>query len=530
MQLTTQQQAFIDALLNTTANIALVARAGCGKTSTILIAVEEIARKHEGEQVETLIVAYNKDVAEEVRGKLLDRGIKGRVAEAKTSHSLGQSLLYRQKPTLDPSKVRRLIQAHYTVNNTVVQNEWLAYSAQIAKLVSLAKQEAFGHFTPVSDRAAWFDLADKHDVNGFDRSTDIETVVSYAQTIYSESLKQRDVIDFDDMILHPLVFNLTTKFKKQYIFVDEAQDTSKARQAIIRKFLADDGRIIVVGDDRQAIYGFAGADSDALPNLISTFDCTVLPLSITFRCGKAIVRKAQKYVPDITAADTNEEGEVLHLDGLPTDLAPGDAILCRNTAPLIERAYALMRSGRACKVEGRDVGQGFVALTKRWKVTTISALLGLLEAYERREVSKAQSKLDDSKVEAIRDQCETLREICNAVIASGKTQVSDVLAFIDNLFADGAENCVILATYHRSKGREWDRVYLYEHDTRCPSRAARQPWQQQQEANLAYVAITRAKSTLAYIKTTDPKRLEKFIRESSTTTRGYLPRFFTGEN
>ena len=56
-----------------------------------------------------------------------------------------------------------------------------------------------------------------------------------------------------------------------------------------------------------------------------------------------------------------------------------------------------------------------------------------------------------------------------------------------------------LATYHRSKGREWPRVFLFEHAARCPSRAARQAWQQVQEANLAYVAITRAKQTLAYV-------------------------------
>jgi len=58
---------------------------------------------------------------------------------------------------------------------------------------------------------------------------------------------------------------------------------------------------------------------------------------------------------------------------------------------------------------------------------------------------------------------------------------------------------VTLATYHRSKGREWTRVFLVEHSTRCPSPYARQPWQQNQEANLAYVAVTRAMATLVYV-------------------------------
>ena len=72
--------------------------------------------------------------------------------------------------------------------------------------------------------------------------------------------------------------------------------------------------------------------------------------------------------------------------------------------------------------------------------------------------------------------------------------------FIHSLFADGVDNCTTLATYHRSKGREWERVILYEHSERCPSKAARQQWQKEQEDNLAYVAITRAKSTLVFYK------------------------------
>lgn len=74
-----------------------------------------------------------------------------------------------------------------------------------------------------------------------------------------------------------------------------------------------------------------------------------------------------------------------------------------------------------------------------------------------------------------------------------------MVEFIERLFADGMDNVVTLATYHRSKGREWDRVVLWEHASRCPSKAARQEWQLEQERNLAYVAFTRAKKTLVFV-------------------------------
>src|SRR5258708_36261347 len=95
----------------------------------------------------------------------------------------------------------------------------------------------------------------------------MEGIVEAAQAIYRESLAQTGIIDFDDMILFPLVKNLRVKFGKDLLFLDEAQDLSRARQALAKKFIKPGGRIVIVGDDRQAIYGFSGADAAALDNL-----------------------------------------------------------------------------------------------------------------------------------------------------------------------------------------------------------------------------------------------------------------------
>lgn len=509
--LTAQQQAFISALTGTSNHLALVARAGCGKTSTILEGVDAIAKKYP--RAEQLVCAFNKSIADEVAEKLRERGhTDWRTVQAATLHSLGFGLLkFMFKPKIDEKKVRIIVQdlaaqAERGFNEPgldEVAQTCQAYGAQVEALVKYAKQAGVGFFNdlPIGNVAVWHHLADHFDVNGLDDTTEADLVVGAAQEVYRRSLKQTDVIDFDDMILFPLVKNLRVKFGKDIIFLDEAQDLSRARQALARKFLKPNtGRMIVVGDDRQAIYGFSGADADALPNLISGLGATVLPLSITWRCPKNVVALAQSYVPDIQAAETAPEGLVERVAALPDDLAPGDAILCRNTAPLITAAYKLIRSGVACKVEGRAIGEGLISLANRWKVKNIDTLLTRLEAYEGREVEKAMAKGNDSKVEEIQDKCETLRQICSAVTLKGGSTVADVGAFIHSLFADGAEDVVILATYHRSKGREWERVFLWEHSERCPSKAARQEWQLAQEDNLAYVAITRAKRELYFVE------------------------------
>lgn len=498
MKPTVQQSAFLTTLTTTSSNIALVARAGCGKTSTILMGVDAIRKALPGASV--LVCAFNKAIAEEVGEKLKAAGHRDwKTVKASTLHALGFGLLkFAFSPDVNEKKVKNLIAAH----NDEVYKE---YSAQIAQLVKYAKGAGFGFFSDkqINNVVAWADLADHFDVNGFDETTEMEKVISAAQTIYRESLAQTNVIDYDDMILMPLIRNLVVKFPFDVVFLDEAQDLSPARQALARKFVRPrTGRMIVVGDDRQAIYGFSGADAQALPNLIKSLNATVLPLSVTWRCPKTVVAAAQRFVSDIVAADTAPEGSVTSLKDLPADLAIGDAILCRNSAPLITLAYAMIREGKPCKVEGRSIGEGLITLASRWKVKSVDALLTRLDTYEAREISKAQAKDNEAKIEEVSDRVGTLRAICEAVTLSGKTALSDVVAFIENLFSDGDTNAIILATYHRSKGREWERVFLFEHAERCPSKAAKKQWQYEQEENLAYVAFTRAKRDLIFIDPT----------------------------
>lgn len=502
MKATPQQQAFLNALATTTANLALIARAGCGKTSTIMMAVDQEVRRNS--RLEVLICAFNKAIEVEISEKLKAAGYDWRAVQAKTVHSLGYGLLkfLFNNPKIDEKKVRDIVRAQ---NDDIC----VVYGDQVEQLVGYAKQSGFGFFPElaIGNTAAWHELADHYDVNGLDDTSEADAVVEAAQKVYRLSLQQTDVIDFNDMILMPLVKNLRVKFGKDLVFVDEAQDLSRARQALIRKFVKPHtGRMVVVGDDRQAIYGFAGADAAALPNLIQNLNAQEFPLSITWRCPKAVVKLAQGLVPDIEAAPSAIDGAVTGCNGyeatqaLIGSLGPQDAVLCRNMAPLVEVAFQLIRAGKPAKVEGRAIGDGLAALAMRWKVKTIEAFLNRLSNYRDREMQKAMAKGNESKMAEVEDRCETMRVIAQACLDTGRTEVTDIVAYIRDLFADDARGATILATYHRSKGREWPRVILWEHGERCPSKAARQDWQLQQEDNLAYVAFTRAQRELVMVE------------------------------
>jgi superfamily I DNA/RNA helicase len=508
MNLTAQQTAFVDTVVRQERNVALIARAGSGKTSTILAAVD--ALRASSSTLTVAVCAYNKAIEVEISAKLKARGhTDWKVTGAQTAHAMGWGLVRFafRNPKIEKNKVRDLAYAILdAVQPSPFQSTLRQYGSQVLELVSKAKQEGVGFFDdqPIGSVDTWARIAEHYDINGLNETDAVEAVIAAAQHLYKLSLAQTDVVDFDDMVLFPLVKNLRVKFTKDVIFLDEAQDISRARQALVRKFLTPGGQLHIVGDDRQAIYGFSGADAQALENMIEALDSVILPLTVTFRCPKAVVALAQQIVPDLEAADDARDGEVSRVD--IAELAriafvPGQAILCRNTAPLVAAAYSLIRRGIAAKVEGRDIGIGLAKLAKRWKVDLIEDLLPRLENYRVTEMQKAVAKGSDARAEQVADKVDTLVEICTAVQARGQHTVEDVVKFIGDLFGDDVDPkaCVTLATYHRAKGREWGDVFLVEHHQRCPSKAARQPWQQRQESNLAYVAFTRAMRTLTFL-------------------------------
>jgi len=68
---------------------------------------------------------------------------------------------------------------------------------------------------------------------------------------------------------------------------------------------------------------------------------------------------------------------------------------------------------------------------------------------------------------------------------------------IKGIFSDEVKG-IILSTIHKAKGLENDRIFFLAPEL-IPSKYATQPWQYEQEQNLFYVAVTRAKHELIYV-------------------------------
>jgi superfamily I DNA/RNA helicase len=480
-----QQTTFIDWCDSGAGNAVLEAVAGSGKTTTLLAGAIKMAKR--GKKV--AICAYNKKIADEIRGKLEDLGIEWKQVRAGTMHSFGFNAIRKTfgEVQVDEKKCDTLF-AEMQPNHP--------WHSVIVRLVSMAKQQAFGAIGRINDFTAWRNIIDHFEmVDESLTEEQEEEIILQAIALLKKSNGMTQIVDFDDMVYLPLIHPCRF-FRYDVVIIDEAQDTNPARRELAKKLLAPRGRLIAVGDPCQAIYGFTGADNDSLDIIAREFSCQRLPLTVTYRCPKKVVEFARQWVSHIEAHADNAEGEIRSLAFADFIKSPQEgAILCRTTKHLVSAAFALIRAKIACRIEGRDIGKGLVKLAQKWqKVKTIDAFDARLEKF----LENTRKNMADrpKKLELIEEQAATLRVIMEECRRQQKTQMADVVDFVTELFADNVQEKIVLSTIHKAKGREWNHVFWLNRASTCPSPYATQAWMRQQEANLQYVAATRAMMTL----------------------------------
>lgn len=193
------------------------------------------------------------------------------------------------------------------------------------------------------------------------------------------------------------------------------------------------------------------------------------------------------------------EGEVRTLPSyLPSTFTLGSIVLCRNTAPLVSFAYSLLSRDIPCRILGRDIGARLIAVVKKMYAANLEDFRSRLSVWREREISVLESQ--GRSPESIEDQYSCLVFFCESLDENSRS-IASLIAKIELMFTDdngGNESRVTLSTIHKAKGSEFNTVFLLDKNL-IPSRYAKLPWQQVQEKNLLYVAITRAMEKLYYI-------------------------------
>lgn len=485
------QAAIFDWVLAGAGNGIVRAVAGSGKTTSLVGAARLLPAA-----TSAIFVCFNKHVAEALTVKL-----KGTSMIAKTLNSVGAGMLYGAlgRTTLDDRKYTTLCREH-------VAREAMAWTIMghdvdekedrktLKAMVDMARET----MTDTRDSLAMRAMCARFNIP-------FKSFLSAAVPVIlrkgDDMARKAGVIDFKDQLYLPVVWGLRCR-TYDFVMLDECQDNSQVKLAIVRMLMGKNARLLAVGDPNQSIMAFAGADATAYDDIRRDFDCCEIPLSICYRCPATVVALAQTLVPEIVARPHAPQGIVRRTTEarLGQELHEGDMVLCRMTAPLISLLFDLLRQGISARVKGRDIG---AKLNERLDSIakldgfTFANLMEWMTAWRDMQVNiMSQGDGNEAQVAAFMDEMEALR-ICYLAFPQSAA-LADLQASIAGLFSDDRAS-VTLCTVHKAKGLENERIFILRPDKLPLTWKGQTPAEAAQERNLLYVAITRALAELVFV-------------------------------
>lgn len=278
------QEDIFDEVEEGTSHMVVDAVPGSGKTTTLI----EVARRLDG-MGNVLLLAFNRHIADELNGKI---GSANRQARAKTVHSVCYGTLAKglgMSLDVQTSKYSNLCKAWITenANSRVVEREPMGPIAARILSDSIGGFElGHGYATNTIEEVIPYNIrselktAMKHILNlirlnliepddrdGIQAIIDkhglaegleeIELIIPGIPIVLQRGIdmaEQFGIVDFTDM-LYLVVKRGYRPYRNQFVLVDEAQDLSPAQLELVMMCVAKRGKLVFVGDKRQAIYG-----------------------------------------------------------------------------------------------------------------------------------------------------------------------------------------------------------------------------------------------------------------------------------
>lgn len=490
-----QQQDIFDWFKSGNGNLLVRARAGTGKTTTILKAIEYAPDE------KILLAAFNKRVAEE-----LNQRLKNRKASAKTLHSIGYACVNKrwhgvqvdQSGDRADKLVGKAIEelAGELFPETTKQVEVSMAVLRLASKIFTSTREIAPFARNVDDVSdVMYTLDQLPELYMEDQGWTVDVLAQVTLRAMELALVKDTHIDFADMIYIPLR-NDWVKGIFDMVVIDEAQDMNDGQLELAERVCKIGGRIVVVGDDRQAIYAFRGADANSIDRLKAKLRAWELSLTTTYRCPQQIVDYAACLVPDIKAKPGAPQGTISSIPSteLASVVKPGDFVLSRSNAALVKACLALLRVNIRAQIVGRDIGQRLANIAKKLNARDLIHFHSRLKDWANKEIDRAKKADRKARIQLVMDQAETLK-----TLAMGISRIEQLYERIDQLFGDPSATFVICSTVHRAKGSETDRVYVLQDTLYTMGKTL-------EEENIEYVAVTRTKDKLIWVNGFNPRK------------------------
>ncbi len=272
----------------------VLAGAGSGKTSVITTKIAYLVQECGMSARRIAAVTFTNKAAREMKervGSML-KGKEGHGLTVSTFHTLGLNIIrgelkalgYRPGFSLfDPEDAKALLRDLMNKDAQVDADQINAVQHQISQWKNdlVLPGQALSH-----------------------AADDDEQYAARVYEAYVRHLKAYNAVDFDDLILLPVVLlrddpEALARWRRKihYMLVDEYQDTNISQYLLVRLLMGERSTFTVVGDDDQSIYAWRGARPENLVTLGEDFPrLKVIKLEQNYRSTGTILRAANTLI------------------------------------------------------------------------------------------------------------------------------------------------------------------------------------------------------------------------------------------
>jgi superfamily I DNA/RNA helicase len=483
---TEQQQQAIDALLSPVCrSLQLRACAGAGKTSTLVLMAEAYIAP-------SLYLAFNKAAVEEGK-KRFPSHVRCSTTHSAAYAAFGSKMRNKlQRPSgkyVNVAGTSSEIARFFGIASYALDEVMVLTPACIGLMVkqTVARFESSADTSLSLDHVVLGDTRAK--LENFKGATKAikKVVLAYAKKLWDERCNFNSIV----LATHDTYLKLFQLSKPVFsgmdvLYVDEFQDTTPCVMDIVRNQMPH-MKVVMVGDARQAIYGWRGA-VNAMEVMESEVDAVKM-LTKSFRYGQRVADVATAILQGDMTIEGFEKIESrvgFAGEGIVDRSKPYTRLFRTNAALLVDAIEAVrQRIPVAIEIDTSD----FVKL-----------LQSAIALYQKNSKDVKHDKvvpfkdwdelLDDAKHDG------ELNRISKAVQGG---QAYDWISTLER-FQNAAEPHITFTTAHKSKGREWHQVVV-ESDFReegVTNDEGNFVGMAVEEENLLYVACTRAQHALEY--------------------------------
>lgn len=368
----------------------VLAGAGSGKTRVLTTRVCHLIGEHGVPADRIMAVTFTNKAAGEMRERVTAMlGGEPRGIWMGTFHALGARLLRRHAPEVGWTRGFAIRDAEQSLREVK--------RAQIAAEVNPKRWRPKAIRGCISDAKNQLVGPRAYEEEHGDGTDLLKRQAARVYTVYQESLRDQDAMDFDDLLMLPVRLletseRLRTSYQRRFVFllVDEYQDTNRAQFRFLELLAREHRNLMVVGDDDQSIYGWRGAD---IRNILDFERCfpgaMVVRLEQNYRSTRVILDAANAVISE----NVHRKDKTLR-----TDQAGGEAVTYLESGSEMEEARWIVEEVerrmladsvldyRDFAVLYRTNAQARAMEDRFWRRGVPYQIVGGVRFYERREI------------------------------------------------------------------------------------------------------------------------------------------------